>query len=230
MQQTSIPTPPAPPAPNVLLRSDFSSPTAVYEAITAKRQEIGRQQEKLQDQRNSLSEKLTDPMVRGADRAGLESRIATLDARIATLDKQAAQTDAQVADAAAVPGAVAVHEQHLREMNGSNNNPPDGAFVIGGLFIVVVLLPISLAFARRIWRKSSGAIAALPGELMERLSRLEQAVESIAIEVERIGEGQRFMTRVFTDSNNAVIGAGAAEAVRVPARDGAPLRSSERSS
>lgn len=29
----------------------------------------------------------------------------------------------------------------------------------------------------------------------ERLARLEQAVDSIALEIERIGEGQRFLTR-----------------------------------
>ena len=33
----------------------------------------------------------------------------------------------------------------------------------------------------------------------ERLARLESAVESIAIEVERISEGQRFTTRLLTD-------------------------------
>ena len=31
----------------------------------------------------------------------------------------------------------------------------------------------------------------------ERLERLEQAVEAIAIEVERVGEGQRYLTRVL---------------------------------
>ena len=33
----------------------------------------------------------------------------------------------------------------------------------------------------------------------DRLARLEQAVESIAIEVERISEGQRFTTKLLTD-------------------------------
>jgi hypothetical protein len=33
----------------------------------------------------------------------------------------------------------------------------------------------------------------------ERLARVEQAVESIAIEVERIGEGQRFVTKLMND-------------------------------
>jgi hypothetical protein len=33
----------------------------------------------------------------------------------------------------------------------------------------------------------------------ERMTRLEQAVESIALEVERISEGQRFTTKLLTD-------------------------------
>jgi hypothetical protein len=33
----------------------------------------------------------------------------------------------------------------------------------------------------------------------ERLARMEQAVESIAVEVERIGEGQRFVTKLMND-------------------------------
>ncbi|MEO6526503.1 MAG: hypothetical protein ABIP93_07755 [Gemmatimonadaceae bacterium] len=33
----------------------------------------------------------------------------------------------------------------------------------------------------------------------DRLMRLEQAVESIAVEVERIGEGQRFLTKLQTE-------------------------------
>jgi hypothetical protein len=67
------------------------------------------------------------------------------------------------------------------------------------MFIVAVLLPISLAFARRIWRRGSAAVSALPQEVMDRLTRLDHAVDSVAVEVERIGEGQRFMTRLFTD-------------------------------
>ena len=38
-----------------------------------------------------------------------------------------------------------------------------------------------------------------PLEIETRLARVEQAVEAIAIEVERVGEGQRFLTKVLTD-------------------------------
>jgi hypothetical protein len=42
-------------------------------------------------------------------------------------------------------------------------------------------------------------VAPLDRELTERLRNIEQAVDAVAIEVERVGEGQRFMTRVITN-------------------------------
>jgi hypothetical protein len=36
-------------------------------------------------------------------------------------------------------------------------------------------------------------------ELSEKVDRISQAVEAVALEVERIGESQRFLTRVLSD-------------------------------
>ena len=39
-----------------------------------------------------------------------------------------------------------------------------------------------------------------PNPMLEaRLARIEEAVDSIAIEVERMGEGQRFVTKLLTE-------------------------------
>jgi hypothetical protein len=82
------------------------------------------------------------------------------------------------------------------------------------MFIVVVFLPLSIAFARRIWRRSATAVTSFPRELMDRLQRLEQMSEATSIEVERIGEGQRFLTRLLTESEGArALGTGAAKPV-----------------
>jgi hypothetical protein len=40
------------------------------------------------------------------------------------------------------------------------------------------------------------------GESDDRLLRLEQAVDSIAVEVERISEGQRFLTKLQTERSD----------------------------
>jgi hypothetical protein len=52
-------------------------------------------------------------------------------------------------------------------------------------------------------RREEAAGAALPRELADHLTNIEQSVEAVAIEVERIGEGQRFVTRLFTERDAA---------------------------
>jgi hypothetical protein len=47
------------------------------------------------------------------------------------------------------------------------------------------------------WIKRPRHLGALPVELAERLERIERGVDATAIEVERIGEGQRFLTRAL---------------------------------
>ncbi|MEO5818022.1 MAG: hypothetical protein ABIT20_22325 [Gemmatimonadaceae bacterium] len=76
---------------------------------------------------------------------------------------------------------------------------PRDIFVLSGLFIVCVLLPIAVAVSLRILRRGAAKVAALPSEIAERLGRMESAIEATAIEVERIGEGQRYLTRVLGD-------------------------------
>ena len=48
-------------------------------------------------------------------------------------------------------------------------------------------------------RAGESAIPAETGEIDARLTHIEQSVDAVALEVERIGEGQRFMTHQFTD-------------------------------
>jgi hypothetical protein len=49
---------------------------------------------------------------------------------------------------------------------------------------------------------------------------LEQGVDAVAVEVERIGEGQRYMARMMgEDASLRAIGAGAADPIEVKARE-----------
>ncbi len=59
--------------------------------------------------------------------------------------------------------------------------------------------------------------------LVDRLTRLDQAVDTIAIEVERISEGQRFLTKVMTENGARALGPGPAQPVEVHAREAAPV-------
>jgi hypothetical protein len=62
----------------------------------------------------------------------------------------------------------------------------------------VILFPLARAWARRI-ENHGHPPAEIPAGVTERLDRIERAVESVAVEVERISEGQRFVTKVLSD-------------------------------
>lgn len=91
--------------------------------------------------------------------------------------------------------------------------PMSIAFFASMAFIIVGL-PIARAFARRMDRRGAPASAA---EISPRLDRIEQAIEAVAIEVERVSEGQRYTTKAIADMRGLPTSnpAWAAEAQRV---------------
>ena len=194
-------TPSAPNAPIIVSKdgqvtisgAPLQSAQAVYRGFVEQRRVLGSQMEDLNETRSGLQREIQQLPAADPSRSGLEARIAGIDARIATMDKQIADADAQVAKAAAIPGAVV--ERPPAERNG----PPEEFYVLTGIFMFVFLMPLSIAFARRIWKRGSAVVAAFPKEIGERLGRLEQSAEATAIEIERIGEGQRFLTKLFTE-------------------------------
>ena len=68
---------------------------------------------------------------------------------------------------------------------------------------------IARAYIRRLEAKSQRREIAQPAD-DDRLERIERAVEAVAIEVERISEGQRFTTKLLSERNG--VGAGVANA------------------
>jgi hypothetical protein len=62
----------------------------------------------------------------------------------------------------------------------------------------IVLVPLVVALSRRLWHRASPGVG-VDLENSPRLQRMEQAIESIALEVERIGEAQRFTTKLLAD-------------------------------
>lgn len=68
--------------------------------------------------------------------------------------------------------------------------------------VTLVSLPLGYMLVKPVfaaWAKRLEARAAIPSLPATRLERMEQAIESIAIEVERISEAQRFTTKLLTE-------------------------------
>ena len=79
---------------------------------------------------------------------------------------------------------------------------PDAVVIISIAFfimlaVIAIGIPIARAFGRRMDRQQ---VDAKPSpDVTNRLERIEHAVEAIAIEVERISEGQRFTTKLLAE-------------------------------
>jgi prefoldin subunit 5 len=198
--QAKVPAPPAPAAPVVAgtPARAAATPTAIYEGFRAQRRELSNQLDELDGTRREIQSQLEQLDQGDVGRKPLEDRLTDIDSRIKAVDAMLAANATQLAQAAAIPGAVA--EQRPPE---PRQGPPEEAWVLGGIFLIVAVFPLSVAFARRIWRRSAAAVTSLPRDIADRLQRMEQAIEATAVEVERIGEGQRFITRLFSESQNA---------------------------
>lgn len=66
------------------------------------------------------------------------------------------------------------------------------------IFLIAVGVPMARAWARRLDRQAV-VPPQIPAEFGTRLERIENAVEAVSIEVERISEGQRFTTKLLAE-------------------------------
>jgi hypothetical protein len=134
----------------------------------------------------------------GADKSGLEQRLGVLDARIARLESEIDENGKLLAS---LPAArVASVGQAYNPSNARFDRMANNMIPLFAIFTVFVLSPIAVSVARMFWKRGS-----LPRQIVhapenaQRLERMEQAIDSIAIEVERVSEGQRFVTRLMSD-------------------------------
>lgn len=81
------------------------------------------------------------------------------------------------------------------------------AAVMGILAAFVPAIVGGIVYAVRLARRSASTPTAEVDELRARLARLEQAVDVVAVEVERVGEGQRYVERILVPAAGATAGA-----------------------
>ena len=73
------------------------------------------------------------------------------------------------------------------------------AGVMATIAIVCVGSYASIKATNRIWSKEKGPAPGELDDMRQRLEQLQQSVDSVAVEVERISEGQRFTTKLLAE-------------------------------
>lgn len=79
--------------------------------------------------------------------------------------------------------------------------PPRAANISIAFFLTIAIIAIGIPIARAIgrWIDRRPTAPQIPSQVTAQLNQLAQAVDAIAIEVERISEGQRFTTRLLSE-------------------------------
>lgn len=67
--------------------------------------------------------------------------------------------------------------------------------------VMAIGIPLARAFAKRM--ESGTRQPTIPSDVAARLERMEQGIDAIAVEVERISEGQRFTTKLLSERTAA---------------------------
>lgn len=166
--------------------------------LMAQREELSDQLTGVASRRRDLAQEITattDPGIR----AGLESRLGILDQRILQLETDLATTGRQLSSAPAE--LVALSESRDQ---GRNDEGFEEGFFAGGFSALGLALVVGFFLRRRWKRRRPAARGEIGADTSPRLERLEQGMDAIAVEIERISEGQRFVTRLLSESQSAM--------------------------
>ena len=203
-QARAVPQPPPAPTPNIVTTQSLTARDVA--ALRGRAEELSTQIRSASSRRADARNALRNAT--GVDKVGIEQRLAVLDARIAGLEADIADNGKQLASLDAMRAGVVDpgFSNAGRGRRMDNNMVP---MVI--VFTLFVLCPIALSISRFFWKVGSAKKHAPQNpENTQRLERMEQAIDSIAIEMERVSEGQRFVTRILSEggrSSNAIGGA-----------------------
>ena len=194
--------------------------------LRARREALSKQLESAQGRREDVANTLRGDETQAAERPGLQERLRVLDERIVLLEKEIAANGEQLANAPPDAGsdrvAIAGSPSGARGF-WERASPNKITF-----FAFLLLLPVVVRLARRFIapnRTPSRQELAELAAMRERMDTLDGALDAVAIEVERIGEGQRFLTQAMTENIGRVdAGAAALGAVPIRQRDAAERR------
>jgi len=170
---------------------------AQLDALKARREELSNQLQSVDSRRSKLLSQLRSTDDPTATK-GLQDRLSLLDARQLQLESDLAQTGQQLSSSAGLIAGTATAPVFAGLGAGQT-------LALSIVTVVCVLGPLAVGFARTMARRAGRPAPPPPifNEMAQRLERVEGAVETIALEIERISEGQRFVTKLLSESQPA---------------------------
>lgn len=197
--QTPTPTPPPPPTPAPVL-VDVSAGQATRPLTQAEAQVIRQQRSEMSDQLTSAQRRRDNLLddIRNAPpgtEEGLKQQLQVLNERIVLIEKDIEESGRTLRTGQVPSGTVLVPPRQ-----GFDTDTMERAAGI----TVSVIVPVLLGVIAMRWisrRRCGRADDRARAEQDARMERIEQAVDAIALEVERVGESQRYQAKLLAEAN-----------------------------
>jgi hypothetical protein len=172
-----------------------------YYQLKSRQKELNAQLEEVNDRRDDLTRELTNGNTRGADAAGIERRLQVVDATIIQLETDLATVGKELA--AARPASLEYPEPQTFYRGYGDEDMVGAGFIGAGIMFTLFIPLLYRNFRRRRSGSGNSPTIQTPAINNERVDRMEAAIDSIAVEIERVSENQRFMTRLMTETQLA---------------------------
>jgi hypothetical protein len=218
--------------PSLILQGPASAPKAMpqvgparpsaaeYNVLKAREKELNNQLSDVKDRRDELSQQ--HEQASGADRPAIETHIGILDQRMVQIESDLTLVGRDLA--ATAPASIAEPPPRIYYRGFDEGAMWSAGFMGAGLAFALFVPFLIRSFRRRRQVQTPTPVPAVGGE---RIERMEQAIDTIAVEIERVSENQRFMTRLLTETQLAgTIAAvrGSAEAAKAAAEGASNAR------
>jgi hypothetical protein len=206
-QRPQVPQGPQRPAP-----PDVPQTQEELDALAAKRTELKAQLESVTDRREELADQLEDADAAG--RPGLEARIQMLDAQSVLLEQEIINADGAIA-AGVASGLVSESqgEQVITVETPGDEGVSREVLATAMLAEAFAFVLLGVFFYRRVLRRARELFGG--GADSRRLDQLQNSVDAIAVEIERISEGQRYVTKALHEGFTSPASAEAGDEVLV---------------
>lgn len=196
MQNQATATAPAPQAVTVEIPVGPTRPItdAEIQIIRRQRSEMSNQLSSAQNRREELLDEMRSAPA-GTEQ-GLQQQFQVLNDRIVAIEKDI-EASGRTLRTGQVPVGITIVPP--RSFGSTSPDAAERGAAMGAMVLIPVFVVYMIARWRR--RRRGGGRQTYSAEHDTRMERLEQAVDAIAIEVERVGEAQRYQTKLLAEAN-----------------------------
>lgn len=193
-----VPAPPPPPQPSLFTQPGLTRPLTPQEAsiLREQRSEMSNQLSSARGRREDLLDELrTAPP--GTEQ-GLRDQYQVLSNRIVAIENDI-EGSGRILRTGQVPASMTIVPPRSFASSNRTDDAERGAALAATILIPIGAIYMWRAFRRK--RRGGRREAVVHAEHDARFERLEQAVDAIAFEIERVGEAQRYQAKLLTEAN-----------------------------